>query len=398
MDEIGWEPGSFGPECLEAVARLGHERASLASILASLVDGILLVNAGQELVYWNPRAVELLGANFEPGIGWSLDELNRRLAACTVDPERSLAELRRAPDELHALPTVDLDILRPRRLVQARLFPIHGSDAEDLGCGIMLRDITDRREADRTKARLLAMVSHELRAPLASIKGFATTLLRRDVEWDGNAQREFLEIIDQESDRLTGLVDDLFDGSRLMLGEYPIEMEAMSLGDLLDEAVAQATTRAPAHRFVASVPAGLPLARADERRIRQVMHNLLDNASKYSPEGSIIRIEARAQDDDVVVTVRDQGPGIAADEQGLIFEPFYRGQATRGSRQKGLGLGLAICRGIVDAHGGRIWVESTPGRGAAFHFTLPTAKPGVESGGDSLRATALETADGSGRI
>ena len=193
MHEIGLESGSLGPECLEAVTRLGHERASLASILASMVDGILLVDAEEELVYWNPRASELLGASFAPSVGWSLDELERHLAACTVDPERSLSALRRLPVELHALPTVEMDILRPRRLVQARLFPIHGADAEDLGCGIMLRDITDRREADRTKARLLAMVSHELRAPLASIKGFATTLLRRDVEWDGNAQREFLD-------------------------------------------------------------------------------------------------------------------------------------------------------------------------------------------------------------
>ena len=378
MDEIGLESGSFGPECLEAVTRLGHERASLTSILASMVDGILLVDADDKVAYWNPRAGELLGASFAPSVRWSLDALERHLAACTVDPERSLSALRRAPDELHDLPTVELDILRSRRLVQARLFPIHGPNAEDLGCGILLRDITDRREADRVKARLLAMVSHELRAPLASIKGFATTLLRRDVEWDGDAQHEFLEIIDRESDRLTELVDDLFDSSRLILGEYPIELETTHLGGLLRGVVSQAAARASTHRFVTHVPDELPPARADERRIRQVLHNLLDNASKYSPEGSTIQVGVQVQGGELLISIRDQGPGIAAAEQGLIFEPFYRGQATRGSRQKGLGLGLAICRGIVDAHGGRIWVESQPGQEASFHFTLPIAEPVAE--------------------
>ena len=206
-------------------------------------------------------------------------------------------------------------------------------------------------------------------------------------------------IIDQESDRLTELVDELFDGSRLMLGEYPIELETMSLGDLLEEAVAQAVTRAPTHLFVMNVPSGLPPARADERRIRQVMHNLLDNASKYSPDGTIVQIEAQAQAGNLVITIRDHGLGIAVAEQSLIFEPFYRGQATRGSRQKGLGLGLAICRGIVDAHGGRIWVESQPGQGAAFRFTLPIAKPGAEFEGElGTELMAVEPVDESSRI
>lgn len=364
----------------------------LFGLLESMVDGLVFVDVEQRVAYWNRRARELLGEDFPFQVGLPRQALEDALAARSLSPAEVRSRLRCSPEDLHAFPQFDLEIAQPHyKMLHVLLFPIHGPQGEDWGCGLALRDVTEQREAEAIKAHLLATVSHELRTPLASIKGFATTLLRSDVAWSQEAQREFLTIINEESDRLTALISELLDTSRLELGEYSIEPEPMALRPVIEQVVFQAQTRTEAHRFVIDCPQegrpqgapqppqspqqpeGVLLSWADPRRIKQVLHNLLENAIQYSPQGGTIIVRARVRDEEVVISVIDEGIGIPMEEQERIFEPFYRGRALGRGRRKGLGLGLSICRSIVERHGGRIWVESEPGRGSVFSFTLPLA-------------------------
>ncbi|MHB8990847.1 MAG: sensor histidine kinase [Chloroflexota bacterium] len=227
------------------------------------------------------------------------------------------------------------------------------------------------READRLKSMFISTITHELQSPLGFIKGYATTLLRPDADFDQKTRREFLQIISEESDSLSALIDDLLDVSRLEAGALPMERQPVAMGKLIRRAVERVKSRSDRHQFVVKLPARLPVIEADARRIEQVLHNLLDNAVKYSPEAGTITVAARTQAGSVVVSVADQGIGIDAEEQGRVFERFYRTSPASRVSRRGAGLGLSICQGIVEAHGGSIWLESYPGRGTTVHFSLP---------------------------
>jgi signal transduction histidine kinase len=235
-----------------------------------------------------------------------------------------------------------------------------------------LADTLDQLEkANQHKSDLLSTVSHELRTPLGAIKGYATALLRFGPRIRQAERREFLESIDHAADRLSALIEDLLLAQRLENG-LPITPEPLNLAELAEEVVAELAPRAVEHDFVCLLPPTLPLARGDSRRVRQVLVNLLDNAVKYSPDGGEIRLTASARSRELLVSVCDEGLGIPADHLTRVFERFVRVEngATRTTR--GTGLGLAICQGLVQAQGGRIWVESAgPGRGSTFWFTLP---------------------------
>jgi len=184
-----------------------RRRATLDSVMSSMVDGLILVDKRDWIVYANPRARELLGLPALDTAGHSLQDLDRAIGARVTEPEQPFCQMRAALVEPQTTPTVEFSLVGPvSRTVQARLFAIHNAGGGSLGLGILIRDITREKELDEMKSQLLSTVSHELRTPLASIKGFATTLLRDDVEWDEASRREFLSIIDEESDRLTELI------------------------------------------------------------------------------------------------------------------------------------------------------------------------------------------------
>lgn len=237
-----------------------------------------------------------------------------------------------------------------------------------------LRSARDARDdVDRLKDEFVSSISHELRTPLGYIKGYTTTLLRTDADWDADTQREFLGIIDQSSDQLEELVDHLLDISRISEGRLAVEPEQLRIEVLADEVARRASGRVAGHAIEVAIPESLPMVLADRDRIGQVLGNLIDNAIKYSPDGGRITITAVASGEEVVVAVRDEGIGIPQELLATVFDRFQRGNHPRVRTIRGTGLGLPICRGIVEAHGGRIWAERAPDRGTIVRFTLPVA-------------------------
>ncbi len=373
LNAIGQEIG-VAIENVRTLQVTRRERATLTSVMDSMVDGLILVDTSGKISYWNPRAAEFLGIPAAVALGRPAMGIARRIAMGSTDPERVSGQLADALLHFRSFPVIEYELVRPQpRTVRSLLFPITGDSGEDLGYGVTLRDVSREKELDEMKLQLLSTVSHELRTPLASIKGFTTSLLREDITWDQKTQRDFLEIIDAEGDRLAELISNLLDMSRIDAGTLAMELEEVRLGTLLRDAIAAAKIQAPQHVFSLHIPARLPLVSADPRRIRQVLHNLLENAVKYSPPGSKVAVAVRHDPPFVRISVTDEGIGIPQEYQERVFERFFQVDSASTRRVGGSGLGLAISRSIVEAHGGRIWVQSEPGNGSTFIFTLPVA-------------------------
>jgi len=232
------------------------------------------------------------------------------------------------------------------------------------------------READRLKTELLANVSHELRTPLASIKGYCTSMLYFYDRLSDEDKRDSLHEINQASDRLTELIENLLQLSRLEAAGLHADKEPTKIESIISRAVEDMEQKATGHHLVTHFEESLPVVEADPGRIRQVLDNLLSNAVKYSPEGTEISVRCESKGQELVVSVRDQGIGIVREDMDKVFDRFY--QSTPGLCQNGggAGLGLTICKRIVEAHGGRIWAESKPGKGSTFVFTLPLTAEG----------------------
>ena len=227
------------------------------------------------------------------------------------------------------------------------------------------------RKLVRLRSELVANVSHELRTPLGLIAIACTTLLREDVEFDRETQREFLRDIEEEAGKLEKIVDNLLDLSRMQSGRMRLEKLPTDLGQLSRDTLDAMQVQLAQHRLVCDFPSSPLVAMAETKRIEQVLRNLLGNAGKYSPPGTSITIQGRLRGHEILVAVKDQGIGIPIQDLEKIFERFYRVRREEAQEAPGIGLGLAVCRGIVEAHGGRIWAESAPGKGSTFYFTLP---------------------------
>jgi signal transduction histidine kinase len=357
-----------------------RRRATLDSVVSSLVDGLMLLDKRGKVAFANPRAAEILDVPALSLIGQTLDTMEHVLLKRVAHPKQVLTQLRAAVENPSATPTVELTLTAPTsRTLQTRFFPISDAGGGSLGLGLLLRDITREKEIDELKSQLLSTVSHELRTPLASIKGFATTLLREDVDWDETSRREFLSIIDEESDRLTELISNLLDMSRVEAGILRVEPEPTDLRPIIQETAAEFQMMTRSHDIHIHLPQTLPMVKADPRRARQVLRNLVENAIKYSPDGGDILISTQVNRDQVQTSVADQGIGIDAQQLKHVFDRFYQVDSASTRKVGGSGLGLSICKAIIEAHQGEIWVESQPGVGSTFHFTLPLALSSAES-------------------
>ena len=236
------------------------------------------------------------------------------------------------------------------------------------------------RELDKLKDNFLSTVSHEMRTPLTSIKSFAEILM--SYEEDRPTQLEFLKIINDESERLTRLINDFLDLSKIQAGRMKWKTELVSLEDAIRTAVTSAKTLMNKNKltFTMSIEPDLPEVQSDRDRLIQVVTNLLSNATKFTPEGGRITLEARAEkkgtpDGQVIVSIRDTGMGIAPEHHQSIFENFGQVGDILKNRPQGTGLGLPICKKIIENYGGKIWLESVLGQGTTFYFSLPAAKP-----------------------
>ena len=226
-----------------------------------------------------------------------------------------------------------------------------------------------QRELARMQDEFISTISHELRTPLGMIKGYVTTLMREDTNWDSETRHEFLEIVDEEADRLRELIDNLLDSSRLETGTLGMTLEPTKLSTIIRDSVSRTQAVYPDMEVEIEIGDDIPLLQADPTRIAQVMDNLLSNANKYAP-GSQIAVASDRRDNVVEIGVQDGGPGIPPEHVPHLFERFYR-VPEQTSNVRGTGLGLYICRKIIEAHSGEIGVESQEGSGTRIFFTLP---------------------------
>jgi two-component system phosphate regulon sensor histidine kinase PhoR len=340
------------------ITTLTAEQTKLAAIMAAMVDGVIATDRSGRVMLANRAAKELLGpppgAPGRDGVGWP------RLRAVLDD---AATHGRVTAEELPPSETAN-------RLVEVHCAPIPGDGGRPGGAVAVLRDVTELRRLERARRELTANVSHELRTPLTSIKGFAETLLAGAMR-DERTCRHFLEIIDQEANRLVKLVDDLLDLSRLESKRLSLELGQVRVGDVVADAVTKMRQLAGGRALELRPAPDDVTVLADRDRLAQVMTNLLDNAIKFTPEGGRIAVGWRALNGEVEVTVADNGPGISPADLPHIFERFYKTDRSRAAAAGGTGLGLAITKHIVEAHGGRIRVASAPGEGTTFAFTLP---------------------------
>ena len=254
--------------------------------------------------------------------------------------------------------------------------PIHGPDGPDGALAsvvVTLQDLAPLRELERMRAEFLGMVSHELRAPLTSIKGSAATVLRASRIFGPAEVTQFFRIIDEQADRMDSLIGDLLDAGRIDAGTLSVAPEPSEVAALVDQARGTFISGGGRHTVRIDLPPDLPRVMADRQRLVQVFNNLLANAARHSPESAPIRIAAEREGSNVAVSVSDEGRGIAPDQLGQLFRKY----TAAGDREgiSGGGLGLAICKGLVEAHGGRIRAESGGvGLGARFTFTIPVAE------------------------
>ncbi|MBI4506880.1 MAG: PAS domain-containing protein [Chloroflexi bacterium] len=372
-----WRQRVAAPHVQTAQER--RERQKLELVFASMTDGLVIIEASGVVSKLNAAAKAIyrrvVAAGVDEGITQaSLAELFTRYDPRTGQPipPEQLQMNRALRGETSVSEELLFYTLDGRKLyIRSSSAPLRDPDGRITGVVALIDDITALKEAERLKDEFISIVSHELRTPLANIKGHTATLLREDVTWGAATQHTFLQVIDEECDKLTELIENLLDVSALRAGMLRIRPEPTLVHRLAGRVLGRWRGRAPDYRFEMDFPAGFPPALADPWRVEQVLRNLVENAVKYSPSGAHITVSGRWCDADVVVWVRDEGIGIPVEQRERIFERFHQVDGALTRSRPGTGLGLAICQGIVEAHGGRIWVESEVGHGSTFFFSLP---------------------------
>jgi PAS domain S-box-containing protein len=363
-------------------ARLYHqlatERTRLATIIENSADGIMILDTDRRVVVINQALAAMVGMAEADAVGRPCHEV--------LALEQVVGDDLCQAGELDAIPPGtsrrgEGELIRPgggRMIVSATYTPLRDEAGQVVNLIVNVHDITRFREEEEMKSTFTSIISHELKTPVALIKGYAQTLARPDASWDPGVARQGLEIIEEEADRLEALINNLLDASRIQASGLRLDLADVDLEGLARKIVEAYRTQTSAHRLEVDFPQRLPLIWGDEERLRQVLTNLLSNAIKYAPDGGVIRIGGWTQqtaDQDgparVVLFVADQGIGIPADELPHIFERFYRVDSTLRRSTAGAGLGLFLTKTIVEAHSGQIWVRSEAGKGTTFFVALP---------------------------
>jgi two-component system, OmpR family, phosphate regulon sensor histidine kinase PhoR len=363
------------------IRSLSGERNRSSAILRSMVEGVAVIDAQERLVFCNGAFAEILNIKAEKSEGRPVIEVVRN-----SDLLGLIREVLRGGEGLQIEIVMGFVQQRSFSVTAAPVNPLDAGrsgkrspgnpteTAKPSGAVVVLHDVSELRRLERVRQDFVANVSHEFKTPLTAIQGFAETLLAGALE-DPKNNRRFLEIIREHSARLARLTDDLLKLARMEAGKLEVEFFPVNITDLV-EGCAETTLLKATRKQIAlniDVPPALPAVRGDASLLHDVLQNLLDNAIQYTSAGGKVDLSAAASGRDVVLTVADTGIGIPAIDQERIFERFYRVDAARSREAGGTGLGLSIAKHIVEAHGGRIWVESEVGLGSKFSFSIPLA-------------------------
>ncbi len=358
--------------------RIDQERKRLAAIVQHSADGVMILDAKGRILSFNRalermtawRAVDAIGVDYDEVFQWKrLDNTDLKQALEQGYPFQGGAD---APNTLY----VEGDLFRRDGMTVSLgiiYAPLLSADGHLTNIIANVRDITNFRQAQEMQNVFISTISHELKTPVALIKGHAATLRREDVTWGTDVVREYSGIIEEESDRLTVLIENLLTTSKIHAQRrLELNMDVVRLDQLCQSAVERFSTQTRRHTLKLDFPKRFPAIQGDEQRLRQVIDNLLSNAIKYFPEAGEIVVGGRYDDGRTIsVFVRDQGVGITEADQDRVFERFYRVDGKLSRRTQGTGLGLFLARSIIEAHGGQITVDSQPGKGSTFTFTLP---------------------------
>ena len=374
-------------QALELGQMLRHqqEEASKAqAILTSIVDGVVVNDAEGETILVNPAAerilsqpaAELLGQNFHAPLA-AFDDQGRDEAIDSMETllEASVAGVKKV---------FKMNLQVEGHIIYAQLSPVLAQQGDFLGVVTVFRDITKEVESDRAKSEFVSNVSHELRTPMTAIKGYTDLLHAGSVGPINDEQERFLSIIKNNADRLTALINDLLDISRVDTGRVRFVPRPVQISDVISDVVNVLACQAQSKEQMLTyeVVGGLPDLMGDRDRLNQVLTNLVSNAIRYTPRGGEIEVQAYPVDGAVRVDVRDTGIGIAPEDLGRIFERFYRAEHPLVREAGGSGLGLSIAKMFVEMHGGRLWVESEEDKGSTFTLILPMP---VQAEGDGRR-------------
>jgi signal transduction histidine kinase len=351
--------------------QVSQEKKRMDALLDTAADGILILSSGHAVERCNTALAHMLGLK-DDLVGLHHEDIIR-----WARPPQGLtlqdAEAGGWPLTPHAQLYVEGDLKRSGQLpalpVGITYAPLVSESGVLLNVIATVRDITRFRQADELKSTFISIVSHELKTPVALIKGYVSTLRREDAIWERAIVADSLQVIEEEADRLTLMIENLLDASRLQAGGMALKRSDVSLPELARRIAKRQQIQTSRHQISTHFPEDFPIILADETRLEQVLANLVSNAIKYAPGGEIA-ISGQARPDMVLVCVSDEGPGIAAGDIPHVFDRFYRAADTA-RLTKGAGLGLFLARSIVEAHGGRIWVDPESGKGARFCFSLP---------------------------
>ncbi len=365
-----YEPAN---EWLTVKATHGYDLAALRQLRLAPGESMSgkVFQTGQTELYPTPEAIAAAIADVTPA--------NREIS-------RAATSGRRQPLSAICIPLITgqtkvgalvLENLRqPSSFVHEDLtFLQHVADIIALAIESRLREelqaAQSLNEANRLKAELISTLAHEMRTPLTSIKGYSTALLMEEANFSPETRHEFLQIIDEECNTLQDLIRDLLESSIIEAGLLKLEPQPVMLPHLAKNVIDDIARRNPKYRLLVDFPSPFPIVDADPRRIEQVLRNLLDNAVKYSPQEGLIVVRGQVHQEEIVISVADQGVGIAPEHLNRLFERFFRVKSGLGRHVVGSGLGLPITRTLVESHGGRIWAESKAEQGSTFYFTLP---------------------------
>lgn len=353
------------------------ETSRSRSILEAIADGVLVTDIDGEITLFNHSAEKLLNLNRRDVIGQSIDHFSGLFSGAANAWLDTIKFWMKEPKTFHTLNSFSEQItLDNGTVLSVNLAPVINKQ-DFYGTVSVFRDITHLIEIDRLKSEFVATVSHELRTPMTSIKGYVDILLMGVAGELTEQQARFLSVVQQNTERLTVLVNDLLDLSRIEAGQINLSLQPLNLGDIVNEVMEEikqlSITDNKTMNFKVDLPPNLPPITGDPGRVQQILVNLLGNAYHYTPADGEIHLKARSVGEDVQIDIQDNGIGISPKEQERIFERFYRGDNQMVYATSGTGLGLSIVLKLINMHHGRIWVQSSgiKGEGSTFSFTLP---------------------------